>query len=105
MAGRKIRDVRDAHESLAAAAASGLTRAEWARQEGIDGRSLNAWHLNLERRQDRRPELRLVELVSTAAKPEPPAALRVRCGPFVVEVGVSFDEDTLARLLAVVAAC
>lgn len=79
----------------------------WAREQGIDGRSLNAWRLNLART-DRRleeralPELRMLELVpATCAE----ATYKVRCGPFVVEVDAAFDDQTLRRLLAVVAAC
>ena len=106
MAGRRIRDACDARECLAEEAASGLTRAEWARRERIDGRSLNAWRLNLERRASAGSALRLVELVSTVETPQSqPTALRMRCGVFVVEVDRDFDRDTLARLLAVVALC
>ncbi len=47
MAGRKIKDAKDARACLSAAKASGLTNAEWARGEGIDGRSLHAWQMNL----------------------------------------------------------
>ena len=57
MAGRKIRDGADARTSLAAAAESKVSRAEWARQQGIDGRSLNAWRLNLARREQEEMEL------------------------------------------------
>lgn len=105
MAGRKIRDVTEARMFLDAAEASRMTRAQWARENGIDGRSLNAWRLNLERRRGPEPAtLRVVELVpTTATRSGPP--LRVRCGPFVVEVDDDFDDDFLTRVLTVVAAC
>lgn len=47
---RKITDEREARRSLAAAEAAGGTIKQWARANGIDGRSLNAWRMNLERR-------------------------------------------------------
>ncbi|MEZ4320672.1 MAG: hypothetical protein R3F61_24535 [Myxococcota bacterium] len=102
MAGRKIRDERDARACLDAVAVSGMERAEWARRNGVDARSLNAWRLNL----DRPPavsttELRLVELVPECSI----SVFRVACGPFVVEVPARFNEAALARLLGVVAAC
>jgi hypothetical protein len=103
MAGRKIRDVGDARECLDAARASGLARAQWAHENGVDARSLNAWRLNLERRR-RRPTLRVVELVP-AAPATTASPLRVQCGPFVIEVAPDFDDDALARLLAVMASC
>jgi hypothetical protein len=49
MAGRRITDRDEAEACLASVASSGLDRATWARREGIDARSLNAWRLNLER--------------------------------------------------------
>lgn len=108
MAGRKIRDEAEARACLARAAQSGLPRAEWARAHGIDARSLNAWRLNLAwtgtAHTPVTPPLRLVELVASAS---PPSAvpLRVRCGPFVVEVASDFDDAVLGRLLATVARC
>lgn len=106
MAGRKIRDAADAHACLAAAASSGLTRAAWARSQEIDGRSLNAWRMNLSRRgrSGRRQRVRLVELVAAPPAPEP-ASYVVRVGEFAVEVDDRFDSATLHRLLGVIAGC
>lgn len=107
MAGRKIEDEAEARSCLTAAVASGEGRAAWARRHGIDGRSLNAWRVNLERdgrRLREAPELRLVELVASAARPMAPGC-RVRCGPFVVDVDAEFDDEVLLRLLSAVAAC
>ncbi|MFT7520038.1 MAG: hypothetical protein ACI9MC_002182, partial [Kiritimatiellia bacterium] len=42
MAGRKIRDEQEARRCLTAAAQSSQKRADWAREHGIDARSLNA---------------------------------------------------------------
>ena len=58
--------------------------------------------INLARRGTAPPAPRLVELVAVG---EPSASYAVRCGRFVVEVGERFDEETLLRLLQVVAAC
>lgn len=44
---QKIDNQRDARRCLRAAERPGLTAGEWAREHGIDGRSLNAWRMNL----------------------------------------------------------
>jgi hypothetical protein len=44
---RKVRDAEEANMLLAAASQSGLGRAEWARANGVNPRSLNAWRVNL----------------------------------------------------------
>lgn len=103
MAGRKIRDERDARECLDAVEQSGMERAAWARANGIDGRSLNAWRLNLQRLQPEIDALRIVELIPQGQTRE--TTFRVGCGPFIVEVPPDFDDNALARLLGVVAAC
>ena len=105
MAGRKIRSAEEARACLDAAEVSGLSRAAWARQNGVDGRSLNAWRLNLERR-NRRLEpapLRLLELVPTPSVGRAP--IRILCDPFEVVVPTEFEDDELARVLRVLAAC
>jgi len=103
MAGRKIRDEADAVKCLDAAAESGLPQAEWARQCGIDGRSLNVWRTNLARRESgsAKPP-RMVELV-----PARPRAARyvIRWGEIAIEVDDDFNNETLERLLQVVAPC
>lgn len=109
MAGRKLRDEEDAIACLEAAEESGLSDAMWSRRHGIDGRSLHAWRLNLERRakgpRDLGP-LRVVELVpQRSAEVTQSARFHIRCGAFVVEVAPDFDRDALARVLEVVAAC
>ena len=98
---RKIRDGLDAERCLEAAKASGLGRAEWARRNGVDGRSLNAWRVNLSR--GSAEPLRLVELL---APPHPSTGRYVvHVGELSVEVDDAFREETLARLLRVVSAC
>ena len=102
MSKRKIRDEGDARRCLADQMVSGLPLAAWAAVEGIDGRSLNSWRLNLARRgQQQGAAPRMVELVAAAAAP---AKYTIRCGRLEVEVGEGFDQDTLFRLLQVVAA-
>ena len=108
MAGRKIRDARDARQCLEDAAGSGLGRAAWARAHGVDARSLNAWRLNLARSDgpsaaEPSPTLCMLELVPTTPRSE--VTYRVRCGAFEVEVDADFDDHVLGRLLRVVGAC
>jgi hypothetical protein len=102
MAGRKLRNQDDATECLAAAATSGLERSVWARQAGVDSRSLNMWRLNLQRRSGALP--RVVELLLPAVQTSD-AGCRIRRGEFVIEVDRGFDEAVLARVLTVVASC
>ena len=106
---RKIRDEQDARNCLAAATASGLPRAQWARDHGIDGRSLNGWRVALGRRDARvEKSVTFTELVPTApvsAKPIAVSWLRVCAGDCVVEVPTDFDDDHLRRVLKAALAC
>ncbi|MEY3011922.1 MAG: hypothetical protein RIT45_657, partial [Pseudomonadota bacterium] len=45
MAGRKIEGEAEARRCLAAVESSTLSLADWARAQGIDGRSLNMWRV------------------------------------------------------------
>jgi hypothetical protein len=107
MAGRKIKDAVDARACMRAlTAARGVSRAKWAREHGIDGRSLNAWRINLRRRaQPTRAPARLVELVAAPTIGAESVRFVVRCGALVVEVDPRFDDQALLRLLRVVASC
>jgi len=102
---RKIRDAQDARRCLAAAEASGLSRREWARQHGVDGRSLFAWTKKLPPEAPRRGDKPsgMVELIPDAGQTE--GRYVIRYGQLAVEVDEHFDEATLTRLLKVVAAC
>lgn len=95
---RKIRNREDAERCLNAAAAAALSPTEWARRNGVDGRSLHCWRLAMEAR---RPPamLQLVELTTDVPRP---ASYTVRCGRFEVDVPHSFDDTEFARLLRVV---
>ena len=100
---RKVTDAHEARTLLEEQRNSGMSPAGFARSHGIDGRSLNAWRLNLARSQVAQKDLQFLELVTSEHAPAP--CLTVRCGPFAVEVPAHFDADELARLLLVVAAC
>ena len=102
---RKIQDSVDARTCLAAANASGLLPREWARDHGIDGRSLYWWRLRLAAESP--PPPRMVELVSTPVAPPLPLGGRyfVHLGEFAVEVDARFDERVLTRVLRAVLAC
>ena len=104
---RKIRDEQDARRCLAAAQASRKSRSAWARQHGVDGRSLYAWDKKLapDAEASKKPERHggLVELIPNSA--DVASRYVVRCGRLAVEIDDHFDEATLGRLLKVIAAC
>jgi hypothetical protein len=83
---------------------SGRELATWALEHGVDGRSLTLWRVKLERRGVVRERwaLKLVEVV-VAQKPvvSPAAALVLRISGVEFEVGSSFDEGALRRLVRV----
>lgn len=121
---RKITDEREARRCLAAARKTGERAGAWARAHGVDGRSLNAWRINLARRGAGatagrsatrsptamvvrpRPRAALVELVP-APRPSAtaPARYAVHVGEVRVDVGDDFDAATLRRILEVLRAC
>ena len=102
---RRIKDEAEARACLEEVESSGLTRREWANRNGVDGRSLQAWRMILQRiRGHQAPAtLRLVELIPTA-RPDH-TKYTVRCGSFSVQVDEHFDPAVLRRLLSVVAGC
>lgn len=111
---RKIRDEADARACMAAAKASGLTRAAWCRSSGVDGRSLRAWSINLGRRKSSghrgrktvtalAKRVELVELIAAPAPTRSSARYTVRVGKHGIEVGDDFDAGTLRRLVAALA--
>ena len=84
---------------------SGLERADWAKENGIDPRSLNAWRINLGRT-GAHDGPRMVELVAgSQGHVSASATYTVRCGRFAVEIDADFDEQVVTRLLTVVASC
>jgi len=117
MSKRKIADEQDARACLDRARGAGQSLGAWARANGVDGRSLNIWRVNLERADHCRvagssvssdaPRFGLVELVP---RPE-----RVGSGPgarYVLDIEgtrLEFGDDassaTLRRVLEAVRAC
>ena len=102
MAGRKVASRTEAEALLADWRAEGGDFKRFCRVRGLDGRSMQCWRMNLDRRSEPRP-VRLLEL--TVPRPARPPVYRVVVGRFTVEVGDDFHEDTLGRLLDLVAAC
>lgn len=107
MAGRKIEDENEAIEALDSVARTGLDLTEWCRARAIDARSLAGWRGVLEARGYEPPTERnhpdFIEVVRVPV--ESPVRYSVRHGGFTVELDDTFDEQTLGRLLRVVAAC
>ena len=123
---RRIKDEVEARRYLKAASESGGPPADWARANGIDGRSLNAWRMNLSRRaktaitpprrrrsgpRRRSAANHVIELVPMAITEAGPAA-RTTSGRYVLEVdgvrvefGDDFAEATLRRVLEVLRSC
>lgn len=97
---RKIKNRRDAESCLTAAAVGSQTPTEWARANGVDGRSLRCWRMAIEGNRTPAP-VRLLELV---VAPSAAASYTVRCGAFEVDAPQDFDDAVLGRLLRVVAA-
>jgi hypothetical protein len=116
--GRKIEDESEAERCLSAVRRSGLSAGEWGRAHGVDGRSLHAWQMNLERRSEAprpkrrkpkpaRPAHALVELV-----PATRSLATSRGARYVLEVAgarIEFGDDvsaaTLRRVLEAVRSC
>jgi len=99
MAGRKVRDEREARAILEEARRAGVTPSAVAKRRGIDGRSMNAWRMTLTRS---KTTSTIIELV---AKAEAEPTYRVCVEDVVIEVDTSFEEDVLARLINLVRAC
>lgn len=126
---RKITDERDARRCLAAARTAGQTAGRWAQAHGVDGRSLNAWRMNLTRGGERRPaptrratpalaaaprattalatppRPALVELLPALAPPAARARYLVHVGAHRLELGDDFNPQTLRRLVEALRAC
>ena len=99
---RKIKNRQDADACLAAAGKLALSPTDWARANGVDGRSLNHWRLAIAGSREPAP-LRLLELVSGTAETSAARSYTVRCGAFEIEAPRDFDDAVLGRLLRVVA--
>lgn len=108
MAGRKIFNEKDARRCLAAGRASRGGLAGWARAHGVDGRSLNAWRVNLQRRGVPRVRVaaaKLVELVPAATVTAARLPYLLHIDGVELEVGDNFDEQSLRRLVGLLKSC
>jgi len=99
MAKRIIRDEGEARRCLQAAGRSGQTVTAWAREQGIDGRSLGAWPRKLGQEQLSPSEAvgsrpRLVELVPKREPRRSPSYAVV-----VNDVRFEFGEEASASML------
>lgn len=116
MAGRKIVDVAEARRLVRAVQRSGKSTGEWVRGRGIDGRSLQAWKMTVERgafdapkpRQSSRPAAKRQALIELVPKP----VMVTRAAKYVIErdgvrleFGDDFADDTLRRVLLVLRSC
>lgn len=73
---------------------------------GVDGRSLNLWRVNLQRRgQPHAAVPLLVELVPARAERQPARPYVLRVASVELELDASFDEATLRRLVSVLKSC
>lgn len=107
MAGRKIVNEQEARRCLAAARSARGDLGEWARGRGIDGRSLNAWRVNLKRRGVPRSRVvtrKLVELVPAGVLISP-AKYVLHVDGVDLELGDNFNEHTLRRLVGLLRSC
>ena len=106
--GRKIEDEGEARAFLKAAKTARLSVGDWAREHGIDGRSLSAWRVNLARGRARsrakRAKPRLVELVADNASPHG-GAMIVSVAGAEVRVARGFDEEAFVRLVRALRSC
>lgn len=112
---RRIEEELEARRCLQAVAASGRPLAAWAREHGIDGRSLNAWRVNLGRREASVARTRaagqarsgLVELVPSSRPSATRGAERyvLEVDGARVEFGEDFQDETLRRIVTVLRAC
>lgn len=115
MAGRKIRDERDARVCWAAVLASGDDVRSWARAHDIDGRSLSAWGLNLGLKRPAKRKARtsrralghaqLVELVAAPMRPLTQGRYVIRVAGAELELDDNFREETLGRIVGVLRSC
>jgi len=116
-AGRRIADEAEARRCIRAAERAGQRAGEWGRAHGVDGRSLRAWKLNLERRRApavakrRAPKVQppvasaLVELVPRGPVSTPHARYLLEVGGARLAFGDDVSSDTLRRVLQTLRSC
>lgn len=104
---RKVVDEGDAERLLDAWDESGVELRAFCSAQGVDGRSLHWWAQTLCRR-ERDPRLATLGVVEVGIGQRvsaPPAVYRLVVGRVSVEVGDTFRDDTLERLLRVASRC
>lgn len=106
-AGRKVFNEQDARRCIAAARRTRGGIAVWARANGVDGRSLNAWYVNLARRGVPRVRAVAPKLVEVVRAPVTVAGAPyvMRVGGIELEVSDNFDEQSLRRLVSLLKSC
>ena len=129
-AGRKVTDAEEAKQLLAIWSRSGVPMAAWCKPRGINVYSLAAFkgwpkraHASGKgRKSESLQEESLAHSTTTTKTTDAPAFVevdttkpvhnndthalyRVRVGAYAVETSSSFDEDSLRRLLLLVASC
>jgi hypothetical protein len=104
---RKISGEAEARSALKAIARAGISIKTWAREHGVDGRSLHAWEMALTRRAQGvvrpRRAAALVELVPTT--PLSSARYVMRVGEISFEFGDDASEETLLRVVGLLRSC
>lgn len=108
MPGRRIINEEDARRCLAAAKSFRGGVAAWAQVNGVDGRSLNCWRVNLRRRKAPQPRAlapRLVELVPASMARAARIGYVLHIRGVELEVGNHFDEVSLRRLVRLLKSC
>jgi hypothetical protein len=115
---KKVKDEQEARRFLLAVEAEGGDIRSWARAHGVDGRSLQAWRVNLARWGTKAPRLHrrrprtaraapmsgVVELLPTATA-SGTGRYVLEIGGARIELGDNFCESTLRRLVGVLRSC
>ena len=107
MAGRKIINEQDANRCLQGVKSERSSLGKWAQAHGVDGRSLHAWKMALERRGKTRTSAmmpRLVEIIPATSVTKA-ARYRLRIHEVELEVEVDFEEASLRRLVGLLKSC
>lgn len=103
---RKIRDEADAVACIGAARRTGRETSEWAREHGVDGRSLNAWKANIARRgTKRRPRAAPVGLIELVPVTRAQGRYALHVGGLCVEFDDHCEVETLQRVVTALRAC
>lgn len=105
---RKISDEAEARSALKAIARAGVSIKVWAREHGIDGRSLHCWNMALTRNaqaevRPRQATAALVELIPTMSVSS--ARYVMKAGDLSFEFGDDASEELLRRVIRALRSC